>query len=73
MEDTFVVAKYDDMVLYGVFDGHGGDYVSKKTSNLMAERLMKGLPSSIRYKSSKLKRHILQTCQEIDQNLSKEI
>ncbi len=72
MEDTFVVAKYDDMVLYGVFDGHGGDYVSKKLPNLMAERLMKGLPSSIRYKSSKLKRHILQTCQEIDQNLSKE-
>ena len=51
MEDTFVVAKYDDMVLYGVFDGHGGDYVSKKLPNLMAERLMKGLPSSIRYKT----------------------
>ena len=71
MEDTYVVSKYDDMTLYGVFDGHGGDYVSKLLPKLMSERLMKGLPPSIRYQTPKLKNHIIKTCLEIDQSLSK--
>ena len=72
MEDTFVVSKFDDMTLYGVFDGHGGDQVSNILPKLMSERLMKGLHPSIRYHNSKLKQHITKTCLEIDQYLSKQ-
>ena len=71
MEDTYVVAKYDDMTLYGVFDGHGGDEVSRLLPKLVSEGLLKGLPPHIRYQTGGVKNHISKTMYEIDHNLSK--
>ena len=61
MEDTYVVAKYDDMTLCGVFDGHGGDEVSRLLPKLVSEGLLKGLPPHLRYQTGGVKKHISKT------------
>jgi len=40
MEDSHLVATYDDLEMYGVFDGHGGDDVVKFVSRHLAEELL---------------------------------
>ena len=59
------------MTLYGVFDGHGGDEVSRLLPKLVSEGLLKGLPPHLRYQTGGVKNHISKTMYEIDHTLSK--
>ena len=40
MEDTYVISKYQNTKLYGVFDGHGGEEVSTSLPKLLSDRLL---------------------------------
>lgn len=66
MEDTYVYSEYDDIKLFGVFDGHSG----KKISNLLPEYISKiffyRLNYAIRYNPKKVKKMIKETFLDID-------
>lgn len=43
MEDDHVVAKYGDVMMYGVFDGHGGSEISKRVADNLPNYLLPSL------------------------------
>ena len=71
MEDTYLLVSYDGMDLYAVFDGHGGSEVSDALPKMVTDLLLRPLNREMRKTSRSVKRHILQSVLQIDQQLEK--
>ena len=70
MEDTHLIAKLDDIQLYGIFDGHGGNYTSDILPTLVTKHLLNPLSDvNIKYNSKKIISHINQAFINIDNEI----
>ena len=74
MEDTHLIAKLDDISLYGVFDGHGGNDTSDLLPSLITKYLLKPLTDvNIKYNQKKITEHIKDSFLKIDDELENTI
>jgi serine/threonine protein phosphatase PrpC len=69
MEDTHVISKMGEARLYGVFDGHGGDEVSKSLPQMLTNNLLPQINSSNYKNEDLIKKLILKVFLEIDNEL----
>ena len=67
MEDSYILANYNDIIIYGVFDGHGGDAIAKNLPNLFETILLKRL-HQVKNNSKKIVEVITRFFKEIDFN-----
>lgn len=71
MEDTYVHSSFGNTILYGVFDGHGGDEVSKSLPKLLSNKLLSSINEK-NYKNEEMVKEIIRNIfLEIDNGLSK--
>jgi len=71
MEDQHLVASYDDLEMYGVFDGHGGSDVVKFVARHLAEALLP--PFEAREKSGISMKELKTTVDTVYRNLDREM
>ena len=72
MEDTFTINTFEDMRVYAVFDGHGGDEISTKLVRIYPKALFQNLTRDVRYDIKKVKNIIIKLYFKIDELLKKE-
>ena len=74
MEDTHLISKLDDVYLYAVFDGHGGNETSDILPKLINTYLLEPLKDvNLRYNEKKLCNHIKYSFITIDNIIQKTI
>lgn len=66
MEDTYVYSEYDDIKLFGVFDGHSGSEVSDLLPDFISKVLFKRLVNAIRYLPKKVIKMVKKSFLDID-------
>jgi len=66
MEDTYVYSEYDDIKLFGVFDGHSGSEISDILPVFISKVLFKRLLNAVRYNSKKVKKIVKNSFLDID-------
>ena len=71
MEDTFTINTFEDITIYAVFDGHGGDEISKKLVTLYPKAVFQNLNREDRYNVQKVKKIINALYCKIDYLLKK--
>lgn len=71
MEDTFTVNTFEDITIYAVFDGHGGDEISKKLVNLYPKAIFSNLTRDVRYNINKVKNILKAIYIKLDEVLKK--